>query len=196
MENVFALLPAALALMGSPGPVTLASAAFGAAWGWRAARLVLAMTAGTATIIMAVAVGLLGLVAVLPGAGPVLMVLGGLYMLYLAWRIWSAPPLSEHAPRATMPAALGVYVAALANPKAWAAFAALFSGFPLIEGDALANGIVKAAMLICLATCINLSWMSAGAMLARLFRDPLASRRLNRVFAVALIGSVGAMALL
>ena len=74
--------------------------------------------------------------------------------------------------------------------------AALFSGFPLIQGDPLANGIVKSAMLICCATIINLSWMTIGAALARVLSDPARSRMLNRVFAVLLVVSVLGMLVL
>lgn len=193
MENVVAMIPAIVALMLSPGPVTLTSAAFGAAYGWRAVRLVLVMTSGTATVIALVALGVFGLVTVLPGVEPVLMTLGGIYILYLAWKIWSAQPVEARQVDAVMPAAIGVYLMAVANPKAWAAMAALFSGFPLIEGDPLANGILKSAMLICCATTINLSWMSVGAVLSRMLSDPALSRVLNRAFAVMLVASVVAM---
>ena len=196
MENFAAMLPAIVALMLSPGPVTLTSAAFGAAYGWRAARLVLVMTAGTATIIVMVALGVFGLVTVIPGIEPVLMGLGGAYILYLAWKIWQAPPATARQAGAAMPAALGVYLMALANPKAYAAMAALFSGFPLIEDDPLANGIVKSVTLISCATTINLGWMSVGTALARVLSDPVRSRILNRFFAVLLVLSVAGMILL
>ena len=193
MENLAALLPAAFALMASPGPVTLASAGFGAAWGKQAVPLVLAMTAGTATIIFMVALGVLALVAAIPGAEPVLTVLGGMYILYLAWKIWNAAPLRRSEQAGALPSVVGVYAVALANPKAYAAMAALFSGFPLIEGDALSNGVVKVALLISLAKCINLSWMILGAALAGVFEQNSSARLLNRTFAVLLVISVAAM---
>ena len=196
MENFAAMLPAIAALMASPGPVTLTSAAFGAAYGRRAIRLVLTMTAGTATIIVMVALGVFGLVTALPGVEPILMGLGGLYILYLAWKIWSAPPIHERQVGGDMPAVIGFYLMALANPKAYAAMAALFSGFPLIETDPLANGILKSVILICTATTINLTWMSIGTVLATVLRDPSTSRKLNQAFAVMLVLSVIAMVLL
>ena len=196
MENLLALLPAALAMMASPGPVTLASAGFGAAYGLRAARLVLIMTAGTATIILMVATGMLGLLTALPGAAPVLMTASGAYILYLAWKIWTAPPVARADTTTQMPAALGVYAMALANPKAYAAMGALFSGFPLIEGDPLSNAIVKSVVLICFATTVNLTWMSFGTALAIRLSSPATSAMLNRVFAVLLVLSVAGMALL
>ena len=94
MENVTAMVPAIIALMASPGPVTLASAALGAAYPWSIALpRVLAMTIGTATVIVLVASGVTGLITAMPGAAPVLMVLAGSYILYLAWKIATAPPI-------------------------------------------------------------------------------------------------------
>ncbi|MEM7210329.1 MAG: LysE family transporter [Pseudomonadota bacterium] len=196
MENLAALLPAAFALMASPGPVTLASAGFGAAWGSSAIPLVLAMTAGTATIIVMVALGILGLITAVPGAEPVLMTLGGAYILYLAWRIWHAPVSTRALQAGQMPSVATVYSGALANPKAYAAMAALFSGFPIFPEDPVTNGIAKVVLLIAFATCVNLTWMSIGTALARLVTSPKAGRNLNRAFAVMLILSVGAMVIL
>ena len=151
------------------------------------------MTAGTATIIVMVALGVFGLVSAVPAAEPVLMGLAGAYILYLAWKIWSAPPVTTRDAGTSMPAALGVYLMAVANPKAYAAMGALFSGFPLIDGDPLANGVLKSALLICCATVINLGWMTVGTALAQMLSDPGTSRMLNRVFAVLLVVSVIAM---
>ena len=46
------------------------------------------------------------------------------------------------------------------------------------------------------STVINLSWMSVGTALARMMSDPVTSRMLNRSFAVLLVASVIAMAVL
>jgi len=79
------------------------------------------------------------------------------------------------------------------NPKAYGAMGALFSGFPLIEGDPVTGGIVKIAILSVLALAINLAWMSTGAALARAMQNPRTSRMLNISFAVLLLASVAAM---
>ena len=146
METLPALLIAALALMAS-GPVTLASAAAGAAWPGRATAYVLAMSTGTITVILLVAVGVTGLVASIPGARPVIAAAGMGYILYLAWRIASAPPIGALSADRRPPPLLGGYAMAIANPKAWAAFAALFSGYPLIPDDPVAGGAAKAVIL-------------------------------------------------
>lgn len=190
METLPAFLAAALALMGSPGPVTLASAAAGAAWPGRATAFVLTMSAGTITIILMVATGITGLLASVPGAAPVLAGLGGLYILYLAWKIAMAPPIGTVRTDRAPPPLIGAFAMAIANPKAWAAFAALFSGFPLIPDDQVAGGVLKAGILCCLPPLINLTWMVAGTGLARLIRDPATGRAVNLCFAASLVVAV------
>lgn len=195
MDRILALMPAVLALMASPGPVTLASAAMGAAYPRRVAALrVLVMTTGTATVIVMVAIGVTGLVTAIPGAAPVLTLAAAGYILYLAWKIATAPPIARAAAEAP-PALTAIYLMAIANPKAWAAMGALFSGFPLIDGAPVLNGVVKAVLLTCFALTINMSWMLAGSALASVLRNPRASRGLNVTMAVLLVLSVAVMLL-
>ena len=195
MENVTAMVPAIIALMASPGPVTLASAALGAAYPWSIALpRVLAMTIGTATVIVLVASGVTGLITAMPGAAPVLTVLAGSYILYLAWKIATAPPIGERSGDA--PLLLGAYLMAVANPKAFAAMGALFSGYPLFPGDPVKTALVKAAGLPLIALCINTTWMLSGSILRSLMSDPKISRIVNITFAVSLICSVAAMVLI
>ncbi len=67
---------------------------------------------------------------------------------------------------------------------------ALFSGFPLIAGDPLAETVLKALLLCASALIINLTWMQVGVGLARIMQDPRASRALNIGFGVLLVASV------
>ena len=192
MENFGAMMAVAVVLMGTPGPVTLASAGFGAAFGLRAMGHVAAMTAGTATVMVLVAAGITGLVAAVPGAVPLLTVAAALYMLWLAWKIATAPPLGALSADATLPPRAGVYAMAVANPKAYGAMAALFSGFPLLP-DPVQGAVLKVALLSGFALAVNTTWMLGGTMLAGLMRSPVASRILNIAFAILLVGSVATL---
>ncbi|MBY8978122.1 LysE family transporter [Rhodobacteraceae bacterium NNCM2] len=191
MEAVLALLAGALALMGSPGPATLSSAASGAAFGMRASLpYVAGISSGTATVAGAVALGLTGLVTSLPGAGPVISALAGAYILYLAWKIGTAPPLGSLDRGREAPPFIAGYLLAVVNPKAYAAMGALFSGFHLVEADPAADNFTKFLILAPLAPLINLFWMRVGGFIAARMTSPRTSRMLNIGFAVALIASV------
>jgi threonine/homoserine/homoserine lactone efflux protein len=67
IENLAALLLAALALMGSPGPATLCTAAAGAAYGVRRGIIFASgIMLGTASVLMIVASGVTGALLVVP----------------------------------------------------------------------------------------------------------------------------------
>ena len=119
MEGLLAFVLAGLALTGSPGPATLSLAATGAAFGARRGLVFLAgIVAGVVVVMALTATGVTGLVLTLPGAAPVVATLAAGYVVYLAWRIATAPPLAATAAGARAPSLAGGFFLALANPKA------------------------------------------------------------------------------
>lgn len=186
-----AFLAAIIALVASPGPATLGLAAAGATFGFRAARLFLAgMLCGAASTILLVGSGVVSALLAHPVAAPILTGLAASYMLYLAYRIATAPPLGEKAAKGRIPGFLPGFMLAIANPKAYAVFAALFSGFVVIPDDITGNALLKGCMIMVLLTAIDTSWLYVGSTLRHLFHDPKVSRRINIAFAILLLVSV------
>ena len=197
MEALPSFILAALALAGSPGPNTLSlaavAAAFGRGIGW---RYLAGLTLGMVGVIAIVGSGLQGLLFALPGAAPVVTVLAALYFAYLAYRIATAPPLADNPDPATAPRWFEGTMLSLVNPKAYAAMAAMFSGFVLVAGDPVQDGFVKAGVLMATLVTVNMAWLAIGAALTGLLRDPATARIINLAFAILLIVSVAAAALL
>jgi threonine/homoserine/homoserine lactone efflux protein len=191
VEGLLAFILAALALAGSPGPGTLSLAATGAAFGsGRGLAYMTGINLGMAGVIAITASGVIGVLLALPGAVPVVTVLSGGYFLYLAFRIATAPPLTEHDEQRKPPSfGAGVFLS-LVNPKAYAAMAALFSGFVLMRDRLMLDAAVKFAVLAVIITSVNLAWLFAGAALTRAFRAPGLNRIINVTFAILLIASV------
>ena len=191
MDGLPAFLLAAVALAGSPGPATLSLTATGAAFGARRGAAYLAgIVIGMVAVMAIVASGLVGLLLAVPGATPVVTVLAAAYFLYLAWRIATAPPLAaDTAPRRT-PTFAGGLLLSLINPKGYAAMAALFSGFVLVQERLALDVAAKMAVLVLIITAVNVAWLLAGAALTRFFRDPRTNRAINVAFAVLLVASV------
>jgi threonine/homoserine/homoserine lactone efflux protein len=79
---------------------------------------------------------------------------------------------------------------ALANPKAYAAMAALFSGFMLVQERPRWDGVLKAGILLMIMVVVDLAWLVVGATLTRAFRRPGINRAINLVFAALLVASV------
>ncbi|MEM9371030.1 MAG: LysE family transporter [Pseudomonadota bacterium] len=193
MDALIALLTAALALMGSPGPATLSSAATGAAFGARTGLpYVIGISLGTATVVAAVAVGITGLVLSIPGLARVVTVLAAAYIVYLSWKIANSPPLGALERADDAPPLIAGYLLAIANPKAYAAIGALFSGFELVESNPVSDNLMKFVILAPLAFVINLIWMRIGSLLASSLHSPRSNRLVNLGFAIALIASVAA----
>jgi threonine/homoserine/homoserine lactone efflux protein len=182
---------AAVALAGSPGPATLSLTATGAAFGARRGAAYLAgIVVGMVAVMAIVASGLVGLLLALPGATPVVTVLAAAYFLYLAWRIATAPPLAADTAQRRTPTFVGGLLLSLVNPKGYAAMAALFSGFVLVQERLALDVAAKMAVLVLIITAVNVAWLLAGAALTRIFRDPRTNRAINVAFAVLLVASV------
>ena len=191
MEALTGLILASLALMGSPGPATMSMAATGAAFGFgRGVPYLLGINLGTTCVLIMIALGVTGLILAIPGVAPVLITLAALYILYLAYKIATAPPLSTQTGSGEAPRLWNGLALALANPKAYAAIGAVFSSFILIEGEPTGDAMAKVAVLTCMIFMINSVWLGVGASLARVFQSPASSRVVNVGFAILLVISV------
>ncbi len=183
MGDIVALLIASLAVMGSPGPSTVSATAMGAAYGIaRSLPYVGGLIAGTSTVLLAVALGVIAMIAGVPQLAPLLVGAAGLYILYLAWQIATAPPLQADAGTTRAPAFAGGYLLAVANPKAWLAIAAVFASAPRL------GAVLRVALLVGMIVLIHAVWLGLGAALARVLRQPVASRIINVGLAVAMVG--------
>lgn len=196
MDGWMGFLVTAIALAGSPGPATVSLSATGAAFGIRGGIGYMAgIIAGMVAVMAITASGTLGVMLAVPGAAPALTALAAAYFLYLAFRIATAPPLSDSIRPARRPGFATGVLLSLVNPKGYAAMAALFSGFVVVHDRLAVDIAAKIAVLTLLITALNLAWLGAGAGLTGLFRQPRANRAINVTFAVLLIASVVAVAL-
>ena len=193
MEGLLGFVLAGFALTGSPGPNTLSLAATGAAFGARRGLGYMAGLAAGMVLVMAVtASGVSGVLLALPGAAPIVVAAAAAYIAYLAYRIATAPPLAEDAGQGRHPSFLGGVFLSLVNPKAYAAMAALFSGFVLLREDLALDAALKGGVLLSILILVNVAWLVAGAALTRCFREPRLNRIINATFAALLVASVAA----
>jgi threonine/homoserine/homoserine lactone efflux protein len=191
MEGLLAFVLAGYALAGSPGPATLSLAATGAAFGPRGGLAYMSgINVGMLGVMALTASGVVAVLLTLPGATPVVSMLAAAYFVYLAFRIATAPPLSEGADARRRPSFAGGVFLSLVNPKAYAAMAALFSGFVLVQGRLALDAGAKIMVLAVIIASVNITWLFAGAALTRFFREPRTNRAINVTFALLLIAAV------
>ena len=181
---------ATFALLASPGPGTLALAANGAAYGFRGSiRFLIGTMIGLIiAIIVAVAVGLFAVILTIPYVRPALLSLSLAYLAWLAFSIATATPLANIGNRLP-PSLAGGLTLGLTNPKAYAAFAALFAGFVIGPATALDQAI-KAITCLVVMVISELFWLSAGNLLRKPFTHPQWSRLLNVGLAAAMVIAV------
>lgn len=186
-QSILPLLLASAVIMGSPGPSTMSVTAVGAAYGFRrslpyACGLIL----GTTAVLLVVALGVVAAVLSIPHGAPILLTLSAIYILYLAFQIATAPPLSRQDLQIAAPALVGGFVLAIANPKAYLAIAAVFAGTTVLA-DHARDAVVKVTLLTAMIVIIHLSWLLVGASLARVLHDPTLSRIVNVTLAALLV---------
>lgn len=189
VRSYLALGLSALAIMGSPGPATISLTAAGAAFGVRRSLGYLTgIVVGTGLVLVAVATGLTAVLLSAPAVRPVLLGLSAAYLLWLAYHLATAPPLSEAAADRGPSTPWGGVLLGVANPKAWVAIAAVFAGSRL-TGGGTGQAAAKTLVLAVVVVLINTGWLFAGASLAPLLRDPRRSRIVNRSLAVLLVAA-------
>jgi len=190
-NELLAFILVGFALMGSPGPASLSRAAMGAAYDIRTARNYLfGVTFGAMLVVAGVAAGVFAAIIAIPHATQVLTVIAIAYLGYLAFKIATAPPVGEPASPEDVPGFMSGLILNLSNPKAYAAFAALFSGFQLFPQSPVQSTYVQVFLCFAILCIVNPAWLYAGNALRHLLRNEKTSRRVNMGFAVLLVASV------
>jgi threonine/homoserine/homoserine lactone efflux protein len=187
--SIGSLLVTALAIMGSPGPATISVAAAGSAYGVRGSLgYLVGVVTGTAVVLVAVATGITATLLAVPALRSVLVGISAAYILWLAYRIATAPRLGAETASVCAPSLAGGTLVGIANPKAWVAIAAVFASARLADTPTT-DAAAKAALLSVVIVLIMAAWLVAGASLAPVLRDPGRVRIVNTALAAALIGA-------
>ncbi|HLW91853.1 MAG TPA: LysE family translocator [Roseiarcus sp.] len=182
------LLLASVVVMGSPGPSTISATAVGAAFGFRRSfPYVCGLVAGTAAALLLVAIGVVALLVATPYAARALSLAAAAYILFLAFKIATAPPLDRGDRPAAAPKFLAGFLLAVANPKAYLAIAAVFAGATVVADDHGLDAIVKTLLLALMIVIIHGFWLMLGSSLSRVLHDPKNSRIINVALAGALV---------
>jgi len=181
-------LPVALFVLstaGTPGPNNIILTATGAQFGyWKALPVVYGIIFGTASQIIMIAAGLGVLFQQWPLLHTALKLVGGAYLIWLAWKILRSPAQEisgedKQEPVGFIQMALFQYL----NPKAWVMNLSMVSAFSVV-GDAYWQSI---ALIIMVAfTVMNLTqnaWAGFGSAIGRLLTSDQIRVRFNMVMA-------------
>src|SRR5438309_5606209 len=183
------LLLMSVAIMGSPGPATISLVTAGSLCGVRRSLpYLVGIIVGSTTVLVAVATGITAALLAVPGIRSVLVWTSAAYILWLAYHIATAPPLSESIATPKLFSFAGGTLLGVANPKAWVAIAAVFASARLAD-TATADATLKTAVLAAMIVVICATWLLAGKSVAPLLRHPRRARVVNAALAVAPLGA-------
>lgn len=172
----------------TPGPNNLMLLYSGARFKFnRSLPHLLGVSLGFGVMLVLCCLGVAGIFWQIPHAQDLLKVVGCLYMLWLAYKLWKngALPADGDLPEATnqgaakpmtfMQAALFQY----ANPKAWVMGLTVPAAYLPAEGHILVNTLVASSIF----TVINLfccgTWVQGGALLQKLMHKPTLATIIN-----------------
>lgn len=164
--------------------VTASAARVGAR---RTMPLVLGITLGVGMMFVAMALGLHALLERLPMLDGFLRMIATIVLLWIAWKILNAGPLSGDDQQPL----LGFFGGAgfqWINPKAWAitgSAATLYLPVPASAGDIVLRAVILAAV----GTCLVSMWALLGAALRKPLRRPGFARVFNTAMALLLMVS-------
>jgi threonine/homoserine/homoserine lactone efflux protein len=119
------------------------------------------------------------------------------YLLWLAWRMWTAPVVAA-APLPEAGSAWRLFGAGLAvtlgNPKIMVFYLALLPSILDLSAVGLAGWAELTAVMALVLIAVDLTWVLVAAQARRLFRTDAGRRLANRLSAGMMAGAAGAIA--
>lgn len=191
-SSIIALVLAAFPLMGSPGPATLSLAALGSAYGInRCMPYYIGIVLGTTGVLIMIGLGLTGVLMAQPKMAFAITIAAALYVLYLAYRIATAPVGKKLSQDTAPPAFRAGFLLAIANPKAFAAIGAVYTSHVIVEDRVIADALAKIVLLVVVIVAVNYLWLIGGSTFSSALGNPRIARIVNVIFALLLVASVG-----
>ncbi len=174
----------------TPGPNNTMLMASGANFGFRAtAPHMLGVSIGFFVLVVAVGLGLGGLFAAYPALHDVLAVAGGLYLLWLAWKIATAKGLGSGEAGARPMTFLQAAAFQWVNPKGWAMALGAVTAYAPRENYALNVLLISLIFTVVNLPCVA-SWTGFGVGLRRFLDKPAVLRAFNIAMALLLVLSL------
>ncbi|WP_298858475.1 LysE family translocator [uncultured Sulfitobacter sp.] len=188
-ETLTALTLFAFVSSSTPGPNNLMLMASGANFGFiRSIPHMLGISVGFMMMMFAVGAGLVQIFDRFPVIYDVLKGASVVYMLWLAWKIANAAPITKNAlagnPMTFLQAAAFQWV----NPKAWAM---ALTAITVYVGDASILWLGLGALVFAIVNLPSVSiWTIAGQQMQRLLTNPRRLRIYNWTMAALLVASL------
>lgn len=190
LDSFIVLISTAAILLGSPGPAPLALVATGAAFGIKKGTPFLAgILIGLSVVIIAASMGLATIFTQYPNVKIVCKSIGAAYILYIAYKIASAPIIVTKKTQ-SLPSFKDGFILNLFNVKAYAAFLALFSQFLLPLSNPSISYLTTAVTCLAVATIVDMLWLILGSLIRPIFSKPRHARVIRVLFSILMVIAV------
>lgn len=175
----------------TPGPNNTMMLASGLNYGFRRSLPHLfGICGGFSFMVMAIGFGLQAVFEAVPMLQLILKYLGAIYLLWLAWKLAHAAPMSAEQARLSKP--LGFWGAAAfqwINPKAWVMILSAMSTYLPPHAQLADVGLLALVFLVIGFVCVG-SWALFGVVLRGFLQDPRSLRIFNVCMALLLLASL------
>lgn len=189
--DLIAFVLFAIAMSVTPGPNNIMVATGSASNGIRATMPhMLGISLGFGAMVLIVGLGLAGPLAAAPAVHAALRIVGGAWMIWIAWNMVAAQPTAAAAGRV---APMGFGAAALfqwVNPKAWVISVVATATYTTPGHGLVPQVLLLAAVFIALSMPCLLLWSLLGAGAGRVLHSPGQMRAFNAVMAGLLVLSI------
>ena len=181
----------AAAMCFTPGPNVIMVTASAANFGFRrTVPQMIGLTFSFGAMIVAVGLGLAGLLEAEPRVHAALRYAGAAYLIYLAWCIARAQPRGDAAKRAKP---IGLIEAALlqwVNPKGWVSALGALATYTSAGGNVVWETAIIAAVLATFCFASVALWGGFGTVIGRYLKNPRVRTAFNWSMAGLLVASL------
>ncbi|MFN3509487.1 MAG: LysE family translocator [Allorhizobium sp.] len=192
-DTLFALVLFAFATSITPGPNNMMLFASGVNFGFRrTVPHMFGIGAGFFSLLIGVGMGLGALLSAYPPAFIALKVAGGLYLLWIAWKIGLSRSMGEGEAKARPMTFLGAAAFQWVNPKAWVMAVTAMAVYPNPEHYALTVGIVALVFAAVNVPSVS-TWAGFGSALREWLSVPARLKWFNITMALLLVLSLWPM---
>lgn len=192
-DTLFALVLFAFATSITPGPNNMMLFASGVNFGFRRTiPHMFGIGAGFLSLLIGVGLGLGALLHAYPPAFIALKVAGGLYLLWIAWKIGSSRSMGDGDTKAEPMTFLGAAAFQWVNPKAWVMAVTAMAVYPNPEHYALTVAIVALVFAAVNVPSVS-TWAGFGSALREWLSVPVRLKWFNMTMAALLVLSLWPM---
>jgi threonine/homoserine/homoserine lactone efflux protein len=176
----------------TPGPNNMMLTASGLNFGFRrSVPHIVGVSLGFSFMVLLVGWGLAGLFTTSVLLHQVLKVIGVLYLLYLAYKIATAPAQVDEGESRAKPMTFWQAVAfQWVNPKGWVMAVGATTSYTTMNGDNFKEVLIIGLIFLFFGFQSSATWNLFGLFIRRWLKDPKHIRAFNIVMGLALVASI------